>query len=126
MKTADTYVLAVGLILVVLLAGGVIDLGYALRGKQTITDWLRDNPLWFWIPAVLMGGVPRGAGPASVPRQMILVKHTSVRQPRAAGGHGTFLEPVEAAASRPRPRAAYRQRPWKPPRYQTTPRCAWA
>jgi non-ribosomal peptide synthetase component F len=38
----------------IILAGGVADAWFAVTGRATITDFLRQNPSWYWTGAALM------------------------------------------------------------------------
>ena len=45
---------AVLLIVVLVVAGGALDLGLYLWGQVTISDWLRLHPGWFIVPTLLL------------------------------------------------------------------------
>ena len=36
-----------------LLGVALMDLGLYLDGQESISDWLRSNPMWFWWPIVI-------------------------------------------------------------------------
>lgn len=55
MNAGLIYRLALWMILTVLLVAGGIDGLLAATHAETISDWLRGHPHWFWIPAALMG-----------------------------------------------------------------------
>lgn len=42
------------LIGIVILIGGVFDLGFWLQQELTISEWLKENPAWFIVPAALI------------------------------------------------------------------------
>jgi uncharacterized membrane protein YbhN (UPF0104 family) len=50
----EVYKTCLLLVFLVIVAGGIFDLGFYLNGEATISEWLQANPLWFFIPALLM------------------------------------------------------------------------
>jgi hypothetical protein len=48
------YLTAVAVVFGTLLVAGLIDLGLDLTGQGTMSVWLRTQPLWFWVPAVVL------------------------------------------------------------------------
>ena len=44
------YLAAVAVIFAALVLAGVFDAGLAAANCQTISDWLRLHPLYYWIP----------------------------------------------------------------------------
>lgn len=51
---AAIWIAGVGCIFAVLLVGGVLDWWLSARGAPTVTDWLREWPARFWVPAAGM------------------------------------------------------------------------
>jgi len=54
MPAGQVYISVVVMIVVLLLLAGAGDLLFLIEGEQTISAWLRENPLWFLIPMAVM------------------------------------------------------------------------
>jgi hypothetical protein len=51
-SSARFYIGIVALMFGLFVLAVVVDMEIIAAGKESMTDWLRAHPVWFWVPAI--------------------------------------------------------------------------